>query len=93
MGEFKTETRYYSKEGKFKGAYINFNTPVELYPSKIRYTDLEVDICVLPGSNIKILDMEMLERAASELVITRKLFEKIKTKVNKIQYRIKDKII
>lgn len=85
LGEYYTETRYYSRQGRFKGAYINLNTPVEPYPSKIRYIDLEVDLCVLPGGEMKLVDMELLERAAEECVITGNLLESIKKKVSELQ--------
>lgn len=83
--EYHTVTRYYSRSGRFKGAYININTPVEVYPTKIRYVDLEVDICVWPDGASEVIDEEMLERAANELVITKRLYEKVKAKVGELQ--------
>ena len=90
LGEYYSETRYYSQGGRFKGAYINLNTPVELYPSKIRYIDLEVDVCVFPGGEVKVVDMELLERAARESFITGKLLETVKSRVSGIQATIRD---
>lgn len=84
IDEYYSETTYYSKEGRFKGAYININTPMELYPSKIRYVDLEIDLCLWPGSPIKVIDQELMERAAHEGVITEKLQELIITVVKRI---------
>ena len=91
LGEYYTGTRYFSKGGKFKGAYINLNTPVELYPSKIRYVDLEVDICIWPRGGVTAIDEEMLERAAKELIITEKLLEIVKVKTNELLACISDK--
>ena len=85
LGEYYTATKYYSQDGRFKGAYINLNTPVELYPSKIRYVDLEVDVCVWPGGVVEVMDAEMLERAAEELIITEKILEIVKAKVDELQ--------
>lgn len=84
IGEHYTMTRYFSQGGRFKGAYINLNTLMEIYPSKIRYVDLEVDVCVLPGGDVEVVDEEMLERAASEGVITDKLFEIVRAKVDEL---------
>jgi len=81
-----------SKGGKFKGAYINLNTPVELYPSKIRYVDLEVDICIWPRGGVTAIDEEMLERAAKELIITEKFLEIVKVKTNELLACISDKL-
>jgi hypothetical protein len=90
LGEYYMETRYYSQGGRFKGAYINFNTPMEPYPSKIRYIDLEVDVCVLPGGEFEVLDMAFLERAAREFFITGNLLETVKAKVSGLQATISD---
>ncbi|MEM3522445.1 MAG: DUF402 domain-containing protein, partial [Candidatus Bathyarchaeia archaeon] len=49
IGEWYLKTMYYAKNGTLKGTYINFNTPIELYPNKIRYIDLEVDLIILPN--------------------------------------------
>jgi len=84
LGEYYTVTKYFSKGGRFKGAYINLNTPVELYPSKTRYVDLEVDICLWPGGDVRVIDEELFERAVKELIITEKLLKIVKTKVNEL---------
>jgi Ribonuclease G/E len=81
FGDWHITTNYFSKEGKWKGAYINLNTPVEIYPKAVRYVDLEVDICVQPDCKIKVLDMEKLEKAYKEGVISQRLFETVKDKV------------
>lgn len=84
INEYYSETKYYSKEGRFKGVYININTPIELYPSKIRYVDLEIDVCLWPEGDIKVVDDELIERAAQEGVITEKLQKLIRSIVKKI---------
>ena len=83
-GEYYTVTRYFSRGGGFKGAYINLNTPVELYPSKVRYVDLEVDVCIWPGGEVRVVDEELLERAAKENTITERLLETVRMKVDEL---------
>lgn len=89
LGEYYIITRYYSCNGKFKGAYVNLNTPLELYPSKIRYVDLETDICIWPNGEAKPVDQEMLEAMASQGVITDRLYgiiaEKTKTLLSSVK--------
>ena len=83
-GQWWITTQYFSKDGRLKGTYINLNTPVEVYPNAIRYVDLEIDICIQPDGTAKLLDMEKLERALEKGVISKKLFELVKEKVNEI---------
>lgn len=83
-GEWCITTRYYSKNGEWKGTYININTPIEIYPTAIRYVDLEVDISIRPDGTVKILDMEKLEKAFEKRFISKKLFEMVKEKAKEI---------
>ncbi len=95
VGEWHFETRYFSMDGQFKGAYINLNTPIELYPYGIRYVDLEVDICLWPSGKVQKLDEEKLEEAVKEGIITEKLAEIVKEKaqslMKNLSHRIKNK--
>jgi hypothetical protein len=84
LGDYYMVTKYYSKNGRFKGAYINLNTPVEVYPAEIRYVDLEADVCVWPGGDVKVIDKDLLERAALKSVITDELFEMAKAKAEEL---------
>ncbi len=84
IGEWYFKTRYFSKDGQYKGTYINLNTPIELYPHGIRYVDLEVDVCVWPNGRVKKLDEKRLKEAAAEGIITPKLVRIIKEKLQEI---------
>jgi hypothetical protein len=75
IGDLSFRTRYFSMNGEYKGTYINVNTPIELYPAKIRYVDLEVDICVWPSGEVRKIDDEKLEEAASNGLISERLVE------------------
>jgi len=89
-GEWCITTRYFSKEGEWKGTYTNLNTPVEVYPKTIRYVDLEVDVCTQPNGTVKVLDMEKLEKALEKGFISRKLFEIVKEETGRIVETIND---
>jgi len=82
LGEWHLETQYFSRDGRNKGMYINFNTPIELYPYWIRYVDLEVDVVVWPDGKKEVLDEDKLKKAAEEGLVTEKL---VKTVENKLQ--------
>jgi len=89
-GEWHITTNYYSKDGAWKGAYININTPVEVYPKALRYVDLEVDVCVRPDGETRVLDMEKLGEALEKGLISQPLYERVKAEVEKV---IKDKSV
>ncbi len=90
MGEWYIITKYLSNSGKWKGTYVNLNTPIEVYPHAIRYVDLEVDISIQPNGTVHILDVEKLEKALEKGCISKKLFEMVKQKVNKITETLKE---
>ncbi|MCS7096038.1 MAG: DUF402 domain-containing protein [Candidatus Bathyarchaeota archaeon] len=87
FGEWYLITSYFSSEGMWKGAYVNINTPVELYPKAIRYVDLEVDVCVRPDGDVTVLDMEKLDKAYSRGIIGDKLIGRIKETLNTVTSR------
>ncbi len=76
LGEWTFKTEYYSKKGEFKGAFYNINTPIELYPNRIRYIDLEVDVIQFPNGDVKVIDKDALEEAFIKGYITEKLKQK-----------------
>jgi len=84
LGEWRITTNYYSKDGSWKGAYININTPVEVYPNTLRYVDLEVDVCIRPDGEVKVLDVEKLEKAFEKGWVSRTLYERVKAEVEEI---------
>jgi len=84
IGGWHAKTRYYAKGGRYKGTYINLNTPVELYPYGIRYVDLEVDVCVWPNGRVRKLDEKKLKRATAEGIVTPKLVRIVKEKLQEI---------
>ncbi len=84
IGGWHYKTRYFSKDGRHKGTYINLNTPMELYPYGIRYVDLEVDLCVWPSGRVGKVDEKKLESAAAEGIVTQTLVETVKKKVREL---------
>jgi len=84
IGEWFLKTKYFSKNERFKGMYINLNTPIELYPHTLRYVDLEVDISIQPDGEAVVLDEEKLEEKMRAGYITQDLAERIRTKLKNI---------
>jgi len=68
--------KYYSKDDELKGIYYNICTPVEIYPDKIRYFDLEIDVVEDTEGNRRIIDKDRLEKAIEIGRINEKLGKK-----------------
>jgi Ribonuclease G/E len=84
LGDWYFKTQYFSRSGQLKGTYINFNTPIEIYPYGIRYVDLELDVCFLPDGQIRKVDEDKLEKAVENGVVSANLANKVKMKAQKI---------
>ncbi len=90
LGSWKLQTEYYSKNGEFKGAYYNINTPIEFYPPNIlRYIDLAIDVVKWPNGEVKIIDKEELNEAYENKEISEKLKRKAEQKAQEIFEKVK----
>jgi len=84
IGEWSFRTSYFSKNGEYKGTYVNINTPIEVYPTKVRYIDLEVDICMWPNGRIRKIDDEKLDDIVRRGYISGKLRQIIHEKIEEV---------
>lgn len=84
IGGWFYRTRYFSNDGRYKGSYINLNTPIELYTGRIRYVDLEVDICVWPNGKAEKLDLDKLKEKISEGYVSEGLGEIVEEKLEEV---------
>ena len=57
---------YHRAGGEKIGAYYNINTPVEFYPDRIRYVDLEIDVVQFPDGRVKVVDEGELSKRFEE---------------------------
>jgi len=81
LGEWSFKTRYFSRNGRYKGTYANVNTPVELYPTRIRYLDLEADVCLWPDGRTRIVDREKLDEMVDQGYVSPKLAQTVDEKI------------
>jgi len=77
-GSWYYQHTYFRSDGAFIGRYVNINTPVEFYPDRIRYVDLEIDVLQMPDGKVSVTDQEDLEERLKAGYVTRKLAEKAK---------------
>ncbi|HIP88437.1 MAG TPA: ribonuclease E/G [Thermococcus paralvinellae] len=74
-GKWWYKHSYYDRDGNLKGEYYNINTPIEIYPDRARYIDLEVDIVKWPDGKKEIIDKDDLKRHYEDGIISEKLYK------------------
>lgn len=68
---------YYRNDGTFIGSYRNMNTGIELFPDRVRYIDLELDVVHRPGDKEKIVDKQEFHRFYRKGYFTKRLFDRV----------------
>jgi len=77
-GDWLCKHTYYHRDGEVVGEYYNISTPVELYPDKIRYVDLEIDVVRWPDGRTEIIEEELLDQKLKLGYVSEELTEKAK---------------
>ncbi|HKJ69600.1 MAG TPA: DUF402 domain-containing protein [bacterium] len=75
---------YYRADDTFIGACYNINTPVEYYPDKIRYIDLEIDVVERTGEPPETIDKQSLQHYYEQDFISQRLYETALEQAEKI---------
>ncbi|MCU4751063.1 DUF402 domain-containing protein [Halobacteria archaeon AArc-curdl1] len=75
-GRWWYPTTYKSADGTTKGTYVNVCTPVELFPDCARYVDLYVDVIRQTDGTVEIVDLDELEAAVADGLVSDALAEK-----------------
>lgn len=79
---------YFRETGEVIGTYVNINTPVEFYPEKIRYVDLEVDVVRWPDGRAKTVDEGKLKDRYRAGFITENLRDTALTKARELMAKV-----
>ena len=69
---------YFRSDGSLIGRYVNINTPVEFYPDRIRYVDLEIDVVQMPDGQVFVTDEKDLEERFKAGHLGKELMERAK---------------
>ncbi len=78
-GRWWYPTVYQDADDNRKGTYVNICTPVEAFPSRIRYLDLEVDVIKHVDGTVERVDDDELTAAVEAGHISPELAEKART--------------
>jgi hypothetical protein len=77
MGSMVSKNTYYSHNGIIKGVYINISTPIEFTWDGIQYIDLSVDVVRDYADQVRIIDLDELERYVKTGYISRSLADEV----------------
>jgi hypothetical protein len=75
-GRWWYPTTYRSADGESKGTYVNVCTPVECFPSAVRYVDLHVDVVRRPDGEVERVDDDELDAAVEAGEVPESLAER-----------------
>jgi protein associated with RNAse G/E len=89
-GQWYYRHSYFRKHGTLIGRYVNVNTPVEFYPDRIRYVDLEIDVVQRPDGQVTVIDQDELERQFLAGYLSEELKEKAKQEASQRAERLRE---
>jgi len=75
-GSWICKRTYYRQDGDLIGELYNINTGIELYPDKIRYFDLKVDVVKWAEGKVKMIDRSELYQAVKDGLVSEQLAQK-----------------
>lgn len=84
-GKWWIKHEYYDNQNNLKGKYYSINTPIEVFPKKAKYVDLEIDVVQVKGEEKKVVDEEDLEKIYDKQQIPKALYEKAREIVEVIK--------
>ena len=83
--------RYFRANGRHLGDLYNLATGAEIYPGRVRYVDLELDVLHMPGEPPRVVDEVDLERAWSRGFLSDTLVEDAWTLADQVIRSIEDR--
>jgi len=75
-GSWVCKRSYYRRSGDLIGEIYNINTGIELYPDKVRYLDLKVDVVRWAEGRVKMIDRPELYQSVKDKLIRQQLADK-----------------
>jgi protein associated with RNAse G/E len=81
---------YFREDGTLIGRYVNINTPVEFYPDRIRYVDLEIDVVQMPDGRVIVMDEDDLEKQFQAGYLSKELKERAKKETAQRAERLRE---
>ena len=89
-GRWWYPTVYRSQEGHHKGTYLNICTPVECFPSAVRYVDLHIDVIKHPDGSVTTVDEDELQMSVDDGDIPPELAERARSVARSVNRALSD---
>jgi hypothetical protein len=84
-GRWWYATKYVGEDGRDKGLYGNVCTPVEVFPDRLRYVDLHVDVVKHPDGTVERVDDDELDAAVDAGHVPADLAERARAVASKLE--------
>ena len=78
-GQRWAPTVYRDDDDNRKGTYVNINTPIEIFPDRVCYTDLFIDVIKDADGSVWIVDEDELDAAHSDDLLSDQLVNEART--------------
>lgn len=88
-GDWYYRHTYFRACGDKIGTYYNINTPVEFYPDKVRYVDLEIDVVQFVDGRVEVVDAEELDRQVRKNHLSEALLNVAKKEADLLMSRLR----
>ncbi len=87
-GSWICKRSYYRRSGDLIGEVYNINTGIELYPDKMRYLDLKVDVVRWAEGRVKVIDKLELYQSVKDGLIQTQLADKALEIAEELKYSL-----
>lgn len=84
-GQWWYPTVYQGADGTAKGTYVNVATPLEVFPDRVQYTDLYIDVVRPPDDTPEIVDTDELAAAVEAGHLSKPLAKKARTVARSVE--------
>ncbi|WP_415379883.1 DUF402 domain-containing protein [Halosimplex sp. TS25] len=84
-GKWWYPTVYRGEDGDKRGTYVNVCTPVEVFPSAVRYVDLHVDVVKHADGRVERVDDDELDAAVDAGYVPEELAEKARSVASAVE--------
>jgi predicted RNA-binding protein associated with RNAse of E/G family len=89
-GRWWYPTVYRNDEGDHKGTYVNVCTPIEVFPTAVRYVDLYVDVVKHADGRVERLDDDELADAIDRSAVEPELGRRARTVASSIERALRE---